>query len=221
MNSQHPPRDDSEQTTLTLHRNAAGLLEERLPPLCLACGAPAAEAHPMHWDVPRKIKTGGIIGGFLSEALEGHTDTRPWSVDVPLCPKHLSWYERRRRQLLFLLIPLILGADLGILALLLVYLSPVEEANIVARGLLIVSTAIFFIGLCLGVNYWFAGRKSIQAVKITGDTLKLDGVSPKVVDSLNQQWEQRTLQGLKESPPPLARPVKKEEPSFDWQDITG
>jgi hypothetical protein len=208
MSSQHPPREDSAQTTLTLHRNAAGLLEERLPPFCLACGAPATEAHRMHWDVSRNIKSGGIIGGVLSEAL-----------DVPLCPEHLAWYERRRRQLLLLGIPFILGANFYFLSLLLVHLTLVDD--IVSRGLLIAGGTILFIGLCLVANYWFVGRKSIQAVRITGDTLKLDGVSPKVVDWINQQWEQRTLQGLQESQPPLARPVKKEEPPFDWQDVTG
>lgn len=203
------------------HRNAAGLLDEHLPPLCLACGAPATEALPMHWNIPRKYQKTGIFGEAFFESLEGRTDTRPWSVDVPLCSEHLTWCEQRDRQLLFSLVPIVLGVNLGILSLLLMQLSVVEVGNIVTWGLLVAGMAIFFIGLCLGAVYWPAGKLSIRAVRITGDALKLDGVSPKVVDSLNQQWEQRALQGLQEPPPPLARPVKKGEPPFDWQDITG
>ena len=90
-----------------------------------------------------------VEAGTEIKKLEGHNDTRPWSVDVPLCPEHLAWYERRHRQFLFLLIPFILGAGLGILSLLLVHLSLLEEGNIVTRGLLIAGTTIFFAGLYL------------------------------------------------------------------------
>jgi hypothetical protein len=152
---------------------------------------------------------------------EGHTNKRPWSIDVPLCPEHLSWYERRPRQLLFFLIPLILGTSLGLLALFLSRLSLVEEGNIVTWGLLIAGITFFVIGLYLGVKYWIDGRNSIQAVKITGDSLKLGGVSPKVADSINQQWEQRFLQRLRESPLRHAPQEGRDEPPNDWRDITG